>query len=172
MAERVEISQSRFAARKLVWLPIWVAICLGAGALAGAATASSVGGWYAELQRPSWAPPNWVFGPVWTLLYILMGCAAWLVQTSPRFRRPALVLFSIQLLLNFLWTVLFFGLQSPGLALLEIGILWVAIVATMLSFFPIHRGAAWLMAPYLAWVSFAALLNGAFWWLNRGGAGS
>ena len=156
--------------KNLSWLLFWIVICLGVGWLAGMLTAGSVEGWYAGLRRPLWTPPDWLFGPVWTMLYITMGCAAWLVQTSPRFRKTALFVFAIHLILNFFWSLLFFGLESPGLALVEISLLWVAILATIVMFYPIHRGAAWLLVPYLAWVSFAAVLNSAFWWLNRGGS--
>ena len=157
--------------RKLVWLPIWIVICLGVGSLGGVITSTSVDNWYQELQRPGWTPPDWLFGPVWTSLFLIMGCSIWLTHASPRFHKRALKLFCLQLFLNLLWSLFFFGLRSPGLALFEIAFLWVAILATIVTFFRIHRGAALLLTPYLAWVSFAACLNAAFWWLNRGTGG-
>lgn len=126
------------------------------------------GEWYATLRKPSWNPPAWVFGPVWTALYTMMAVAAWLVWRRGGWaaqRRP-LALFLVQLALNAGWTPLFFGLKSPGLALAEIGLLWLAIVGTLIAFARVSRAAAWLLAPYLAWVSFAAALNFALWRLN------
>ena len=142
----------------------FLVLCLGAGALGGWTTAQAVIDWYPNLVKPSFNPPPWIFGPVWTLLYIMMAVAAWLAwQTGAR---AALVLFFIQLALNCAWSFLFFGLKSPGLALIEILVLWAAIAATLVAFYRHSRAAGWLMAPYLAWVSFAAVLNAAIWRLN------
>jgi tryptophan-rich sensory protein len=126
------------------------------------------GEWYASLKKPSWNPPGWVFGPVWTTLYVMMAVAAWLVWKRGGFssQRPALVLFLAQLALNAAWTPLFFGLHRPGLAFAEILLLWLAIAAALAAFRPVSRAAAWLLTPYLAWVSFAAVLNFALWRLN------
>lgn len=124
------------------------------------------GEWYASLERPFFAPPNWLFGPAWTVLYICMAVAATLVWRQVGLRSSALAWWFIQLVLNTLWTLLFFGLKSPGLALLEIGLMWVAILICMVKFRPISRKAFWLMVPYIAWVSFALILNAGFWWLN------
>jgi len=121
--------------------------------------------WYDSLRRPAFTPPGWLFGPVWTVLYFLMALAAWLVWRKAGFGRPVAI-FAVQLALNACWTVLFFGLRRPDLAFAEIVILWAAIVATMVTFARVCRPAAWLLAPYLAWVSFAAVLNAAFWRLN------
>ena len=126
------------------------------------------GEWYASLKKPSWNPPPWIFAPVWSTLYAMMAVAAWLVWKRGGFstqRRP-LALFLAQLALNALWTPLFFGLHRPGLAFVEILLLWLAIAATLLAFRPVNRAAAWLLAPYLAWVSFAAALNFSLWRLN------
>ncbi|MDD3178827.1 MAG: tryptophan-rich sensory protein [Opitutaceae bacterium] len=144
----------------------WLALCFAAPTLSFWARPDA---WYALLQKPSWNPPGWVFGPVWTALYILMGVAAWLVWRRGGFRvhRRPLGLFLIQLALNALWTPLFFGLHSPALAFVDIVALWLAIVATLAAFRSIHRGAALLLTPYLAWVSFAAILNFTIWQLNR-----
>jgi benzodiazapine receptor len=154
----------------LVGLIVAVAIPLIVGAIGGFATSSSVSSWYPELLKPPWNPPNWLFGPVWTALYILMGVAAWLVwREGPGAPgvRGALVLFGVQLLLNLGWSVVFFGLRRIGWALIEIGITWGFILATIIAFYRVRPVAGWLLLPYQLWVSFATLLNGAIWWLNR-----
>jgi tryptophan-rich sensory protein len=124
--------------------------------------------WYEGLVKPALNPPNWIFGPVWTCLYALMGISAWLVwlqrQTVPV--RSALVLFGIQLLFNGLWTFIFFGLRRPGLAFVDIVILWAAIACTLAAFWRRSRYAALLLIPYLLWVSFAVYLNFELWRLN------
>jgi len=127
------------------------------------------GEWYAGLAKPSWNPPNWLFGPVWTALYIMMVVSAWLVwrQGGIKAQRRPLGLFLVQLLLNAVWTPLFFGLHRPGLAFLDIIVLWFTIALTIVVFWRIHRAASILLWPYLAWVSFATVLNGTLWWLNR-----
>jgi len=124
--------------------------------------------YYAMLAKPSWAPPGWLFGPVWTVLYLMMAVAAWLVWREGGWRgqRGPLTLYLVQLALNALWTPLFFGLRNPGLALLEIILLGVAIVLTGRAFRPVNRLASWLLVPYLVWVVFAAALNFAIWRLN------
>lgn len=126
------------------------------------------GDWYAALKKPSWNPPGWIFGPVWSALYTMMAVAAWLVWRRGGVvaqRRP-LALFLSQLVLNAAWTPLFFGLHQPGIAFVEIVLLWLAIASTLAAFRPVSRVAAWLLAPYLVWVSFAALLNFTLWRLN------
>jgi tryptophan-rich sensory protein len=137
-------------------------------AIGGLVTAGSVDGWYPTLTKPSFNPPDWVFGPVWTVLYIAMGMSGWLVWKRAGFAgaRWTIGLFLVQLALNLIWTVLFFGLHAPGLAFVEIFILLAAIAGTMRAFAAVDRRAGWLLAPYLAWVAFASLLNGAIWWLN------
>lgn len=124
--------------------------------------------WYGQLAKPSWSPPAWVFGPVWTTLYVLMAMAAWLVWREGGWtrQRRALAFYCGQLVLNAAWTPLFFGLRQPGLAFAEIVLLWLAILATVLAFAKVRVLAAWLLAPYLAWVSFAAALNFAIWRMN------
>ena len=128
------------------------------------------GEWYAALAKPAWNPPNWIFAPVWTLLYVLMAVAAWLVWRPAGFGGAggALSLFIVQLVLNALWTYLFFGQHRLDLALLEIVALWGTILATGILFWGMNRLAGALLLPYLAWVSFAAYLNYAVWSLNRG----
>ena len=124
--------------------------------------------WYANLLKPSWNPPNWVFAPVWTTLYAVMGIAAWLVWQRGGFehQRVPLTLFLVQLFLNAIWSPLFFGLHNPALALLDIAALWMALVLTIKSFWKSQPIAAVLLMPYLAWITFAAALNFAIWKLN------
>ncbi len=147
---------------KWLVLALLVVLCLAVGSLAGYMTAQSVVTWYPTLVKPWFNPPSWLFAPVWTVLYIMMAIAAWLVWL----RKGSLVLFYVQLALNFLWTFLFFNQQAPGLALIEIVAMWLAILATLLGFWKIDRRAGWLLVPYLAWVSFAGFLNASIWWLN------
>lgn len=125
------------------------------------------GAWYAALRKPPLTPPNWLFGPAWTVLYLSIAVAGWLVWRAPRKEPLALALWGIQLALNAAWSWLFFGLQRPGLALIEIGVLLVLILATTVAFFRVRRMAGVLFAPYAAWVSFAAYLNAGIWYLNR-----
>jgi tryptophan-rich sensory protein len=139
------------------------------GSIGAIFTMSAIPTWYAHLARPSIAPPNWVFGPVWTLLFALMGIAAFLVWRAGWKRRDvkiALAIFLGQLALNVLWSVLFFGLHSPKAAFLELVVLWLAILATIGAFAKISKPAAILLLPYILWVSFAGALNVAFWMLN------
>ena len=155
-------------ARQVVALVAALAITLGVAAAGGWVTAQSVGTWYQTLNKPSWTPPDWLFGPVWTTLYVLMAVAAWLVWKSGDRRQIQLplALYAVQLALNLAWSVIFFGLRSPGLAAAEIGLLWVAILATLLAFWRHSMIAGLMLAPYLAWVSFASFLNLAIWRLN------
>jgi translocator protein len=143
----------------------WLVLCFAAASL-GALFVP--GDWYAALRKPPWNPPAWIFGPVWTALYTMMAVAAWLVWKQGGFaaQRGPLSLFLLQLALNATWTPLFFGLHWLGAAFGEIVCLWLAIAATMVAFRRANRPASWLIAPYLAWVSFAALLNFTLWQLN------
>lgn len=135
-----------------------IAIALGAGALGGLVTSP---GYYEELTVPAWAPPGWVFGPVWTVLYVAMGVAAFWIWQARGFRgaRGALAAYAVQLVLNAAWTPIFFGLREPAWALLELCALWVAVLVTIVLFARIRRGAALLLLPYLAWLTFAGILN-------------
>lgn len=146
-------------------------LCLLVWAANGAVTASSVRGWYQTLQRPPLSPPDWLFGPVWTVLYVTIGVSAWLVwrriDVAVHRKRAALRVWGWQLLANALWPAAFFGLNSPALGLGVILVLWLSIAATMRAFWPLQRAAAALLVPYLAWISFASYLNIGFWWLNR-----
>jgi tryptophan-rich sensory protein len=134
-------------------------------------TFSSIPTWYAALVKPPLNPPSWVFGPVWTILYALMGIAAFLIWQKLEKNKKAkesLMLFGLQLTLNTLWSIVFFGLQMPGLAFIIIVMMWLAIAGTIFSFAKISRTAAYLLVPYLIWVSFASYLNFGLWFLNAG----
>lgn len=148
-----------------------VVTCLAIGYFSSIVTRSSIETWYPTLVKPSFNPPNWVFAPVWSMLFIMMGVAAGLVwdrmDSDKGTVKKALVLFAIQLGLNALWSYLFFGLMNPMLALLEIVVLWLMIYETYIQFAKINKIAGYLFLPYLAWVSFATVLNGSIWWLNR-----
>lgn len=138
------------------------------GLVAARATAASVRDWYPTLRKPPWTPPNWLFAPVWTIMYALIGIGAYVVFTSGSDGRVlALSVFGVQLALNAGWSIVFFGLRSVVGGLVEIAFLWSSVAATMLLFFRIEELAGWLIAPYLAWVSFAAALNLRVWQLNR-----
>ena len=152
----------------LAALALLVALCLGIGALGAAVTATSVGTWYDDLVKPSFTPPDAVFGPVWTTLYVMMGVAAWRVwRAADRdTARGPLTLFALQLALNLGWSVVFFGLQKIGAAVATIFVLDVGVIVTTLAFRTVDRAAALLMMPYLAWVAFATVLNIAIWRLN------
>lgn len=126
--------------------------------------------WYVSINKPAWNPPSWIFGPVWTALYLMMAAAACLVWRRDGWRRP-LWLYLVQLLLNAAWTPVFFGAREIGWALVVILVLWAAILVTLLAFRQVSRAAGWMLVPYLAWVSFATVLNLTLWRMNSGGAG-
>ena len=152
--------------RDVAGLMAFLAVCLGVMAIGGAITATTVSTWYQTLEKPGFAPPDWIFGPVWAALYIMIAVAGWLVWRRAGVRRPALTLFAVQLALNSGWTMLFFGMTWIGAALLEIVFLWIMIAATTLAFFSISKTAGLLFLPYLLWVAYAAALNGAIWVMN------
>ncbi len=154
--------------RQALGLFFFVGICFVAAGIGAAVTTTSVGNWYQTLQKPTWTPPDWIFGPIWTTLYLTMAVAAWLVwqQGGWSASRTPLRWFAVQLILNVLWSCLFFGLRSPGLAFVEIVFLWIAILVTTQTFSVRSRASALLMVPYLAWSSFAACLNFAIWRVN------
>ena len=148
----------------------FIVLCLGIGILDGIVTRPAIEGWYAGLAKPSWTPPAWVFGPVWTVLYVMIAVAGWriwVLRTSSPAAELAWRLFAIQLLLNALWSPLFFGWRQLLFALVEVVCLWVAIVASFMAMRSVDGLASWFFAPYLCWVSFAAVLNAAIWWMNR-----
>ena len=138
-----------------------------AAAVGSGFTTSKIQSWYAMLDKPFFSPPNWLFGPVWTILYIMMGVSLYLVWMKKPLNNKIFKWFWIQLGLNTLWSILFFGMEKPGLALIEILILWVSIRMTMKNFAVVGSTPVRLLYPYLAWVSFATILNVAIWWLNR-----
>ena len=150
---------------KLLALGGWVLLCFAASAMGAL---FMPGEWYASLKKPSWNPPGWIFGPVWTALYTMMAVAAWRVWQRGGFRsqRRPLSLFLVQLAFNALWTPLFFGLHRPDLAFVGIVLLWLAIAGTITAFWPVSRLAAWLLAPYRLWVTVAAALNFVLWRVN------
>jgi tryptophan-rich sensory protein len=155
-------------------LIIAIGVSLSAGAIGAIFTAPAIPTWYADLVKPALNPPAWIFGPVWTTLYVLMGIAAFLVWSSyPKASEDkkkqikiALGVFGAQLFLNAAWSITFFGFQNPGWALVDIILLWLAIVWTMVVFYQISKPAAYLLVPYLLWVSFASYLNYSIWVLN------
>ncbi|MEO9319894.1 MAG: TspO/MBR family protein [Nitrososphaera sp.] len=159
--------------RALIRLAISVAIPLSAGAIGAALTASSIATWYQLIEKPWFTPPNWVFGPAWTVLYVLMGVSLYLVwrrtvidRSKLGIRPAAFTAFGLQLGLNVLWSFLFFSLRSPQLAFVEIVILLASIAATVIIFHKISRTASFILLPYVGWVAFASLLNLGVWLLN------
>jgi tryptophan-rich sensory protein len=148
-----------------------VLVCLAAGFIGSFFTVDSVGTWYAAIHKPSFNPPAWVFAPVWTALYVLMGVSAYLVWMKGWGRkdvRDALAVFGLQLFLNLLWSIIFFGAKQIFYAFAEIVFLWLGIVLTIVLFYRISKNAALLLVPYILWVSFAAFLNYSLWQMNMG----
>lgn len=152
----------------IVKLIVSLIIPLSVGAVAGMFTSQAVPNWYASLNRPSFSPPNWVFGPVWTTLYILLGTSFFLVwkENPSQQRSLAIKVFAIQMFLNFAWSFIFFYFNMIGFALLEIILLWISIAVTIFLFYKIKPIAAYLNIPYLLWVSFATILNAGYYFLN------
>lgn len=156
--------------KKSSWtsLVVFLSVVFGIQIIAGYVTSTSVSTWYAQLQKPVYNPPGWIFGPVWTLLYVLIAISGWMVERQRRFnlRDPLWQIYTIQLLLNFLWSLLFFGMHRPDLAFLGIIFLNLAILITIFMFWKVNRIPAALLIPYYLWVSFAGLLNFSIWRLN------
>lgn len=156
---------------KIVKIIIALIICLAVGYSASLVTRPSVESWYPTIEKPVFNPPNWIFMPVWTILYIFMAVAAALVWDKIKEQteevKKALLFFLIQLTLNAIWSYLFFGLKNPMLALVEIALLWLMIYETYLQFKKINKISGYLLIPYLAWVGFATVLNASIWWLNK-----
>ncbi len=152
--------------RQSIALIVSLVICFSAAAIGSIATAQNIPTWYATLSKPSWNPPNWIFAPVWTALYISMTVAAWLVWRQGGLWQWPLALFAVQLVLNATWSWLFFGFHLPGTAFIEVTALFAAIAATTIAFWPKSMMAGVLMLPYLSWVAFAAVLNFTIWRLN------
>jgi len=153
--------------RQIIGLLGWLFLCFAAAAI-GAAASADAGSFYAQLVRPAWAPPGWLFAPVWSILYAAMGVAAWLVWRTNTFKqgRAALTLFIVQLAFNALWSWVFFVWHQGALAFVEIVLLWCLIAATAVSFRRLNSSAALLLLPYLAWVTFASALTLSEWRLN------
>lgn len=156
------------SARDVFGLILFIAVCLSMGAIGGLWTASSVGSWYASLAKPALTPPGWIFGPVWTTLYVMMGVAAWMYLKKAGWPAayPGMALFAVHLLVNLSWSGVFFAEKNPGGALAVIGVLWVMIASLILVFWKVSPVAGALLVPYLAWVSFASYLNYGIWRLN------
>jgi benzodiazapine receptor len=153
----------------LVKLLIAIAIPLVVGFTSGYFTITGVGSWYQTIQKPSWNPPNWIFGPVWTALYILIGIALFLVwkKTDSPGNKNAIIFFAAQLVLNFFWSFIFFDQHQIGWAFVEILVLWLLILLTIFAFAKHSKTAALLLVPYISWVSFAAILNYTIWEMNK-----
>ncbi|HME81128.1 MAG TPA: TspO/MBR family protein [Candidatus Eremiobacteraceae bacterium] len=151
-----------------IGLIVALAACFGAAALGSIFTTPRLGDWYANIRKPAWTPPSWLFAPVWTLLFIMMAVSVWLVWLRAGFAGAswAFALFAVQLALNVLWSALFFGMRNPAAAFAEVIVFWLAIAATALAFSRIDALSALLLVPYLLWVAFAAILNFAIWRLN------
>ncbi|QQG43187.1 MAG: tryptophan-rich sensory protein [Candidatus Daviesbacteria bacterium] len=154
--------------KDILKLILSIGLCLGAGIIGSFFTVSSIPTWYATLNKPSFSPPNWIFGPVWTVLYILMGVSLYLALSGKGKgeREKAVRIFAMQLFLNIAWSVIFFGMRNPILAFVDIVFLWIAIFLTIKSFYKINKLAGNLLIPYLLWVSFASILNLAIVLLN------
>ena len=156
--------------KNLAKLAVSIAVPQAVGGLGALVTNPAVSGWYQELDKPGFTPPSWVFGPVWTLLYLLMGISLYLVwkQGTDKEGVPtAMVLFGVHLALNFLWSAIFFGMKSPGAAFAEIILLWSMILLIIWKFSKIHKWSAYLLIPYILWVTYAAALNYSIWNLNN-----
>lgn len=155
---------------KILPLVLSVGVCFLAAGIGSVFTTSAIDTWYTTLQKPVFNPPSWIFGPVWTLLYLVMGISLyifWNTKTNAKEKRQGLSLFFVQLALNVLWSILFFGLKSPIAAFFGIILLWLVIFLTIKNFLQISKAAGWLLIPYIAWVSFAAVLNLSIVILNR-----
>ena len=151
-------------------LIIAIIIPVAIGAASGFFTSSEIPGWYQTINKPTWNPPSWLFGPVWTTLYVMMGIALFLIwkyDASQSVKKTAIILFAVQLVLNFFWSFIFFNQHQIGWAVVEIITMWVFILLTIFAFAPISKIAAWLLVPYISWVSFATILNYTIWQLNK-----
>ncbi|HYP26583.1 MAG TPA: TspO/MBR family protein [Blastocatellia bacterium] len=151
-----------------IGLIIFLVVCFAVAGLGGMATTPEIPNWYQRLAKPSWTPPNWLFGPVWTVLYVFMAVAAWLVWRRAGWHGSdgALTIFGIQLALNLAWSFIFFKFHLTGWAFAEVALLWVAIAVTIVKFAPISTVAALLLVPYLLWVTYASALNFTIWRMN------
>jgi translocator protein len=151
----------------IIKLIICIAICQIIGLLSSLFNIKSIPGWYSKQRKPSFNPPNGVFGPVWTILYLLMGVSLYLILVSGKETTTAIIVFSIQLFLNLIWSAIFFGMKKPFFAFIEIILLWLSILVNIFIFYPISKVSSYLLIPYFLWVGFAAILNFSIWTLNR-----
>jgi benzodiazapine receptor len=165
---RETAESARSMRAQAIGLVVWLALSFAAAGIGGIASFDA-GAFYGQLMRPAWAPPAWLFGPAWSVLYTAMAIAAWLVwrEGSVRGARLALGLFFVQLAVNALWSWLFFAWRLGAVAFAEVLILWILILGTIVAFWRVKPVAGWLLVPYLSWVSYAALLNWALWTTNR-----
>jgi tryptophan-rich sensory protein len=155
--------------KNIIKLLLSIVICQAAGVIGAVFTFPEISNWYASLEIPSFSPPSWVFSPVWTILFLLMGISLFLIWkkgTETKGKRDAIIVFFFQLVLNTLWSIIFFGFHSLGGAFLEIIVLWLAIMFTIMQFYKISKLASLLLLPYIVWVSFAAILNLFIWQIN------
>ena len=156
----LKINPNLMKIKNIIKLIIAIAVSFSAGIIGSIFTSSSIPTWYAAINKPSFNPPNWIFAPVWNALFLLMGISLYLVWINKsKLKKKAITLFGIQLGLNALWSIIFFGLHSPLAAFIEIIILWIAILLTIIYFYRISKTASYLLMPYIIWVSFAAVLN-------------
>lgn len=156
--------------KSILKLVLSIAVCQGAGLIGTIITISSIENWYNLLNQPSFRPPNWLFGPVWTILYTLMGISLywiWTAGTKKKEVRNALKLFAVHLVFNATWSIVFFGMHNILLSLINIIVLWILIIMVMIKFYKIDKKASLILLPYLAWVSFATVLNFSIFLLNR-----
>jgi len=153
----------------IVSLIVAILICFGAAAVGSFFTAKSVSTWYVTLNKPTWNPPGWLFGPVWTILYLMMATSIWLIWSKFTFKDYPVIysIFTLQLILNVLWSGIFFGLRQPGWAVMDIAVLWLLILLYVLLTWPVSKAASLLFVPYLLWVGFAGVLNFTIWRLNK-----
>jgi benzodiazapine receptor len=152
----------------IVSLIIAIIICFGAAAIGSFFTAKSVSTWYVTLNKPTWNPPSWLFGPVWTILYLMMAISIWLIWSKFTFKDYPVIysIFALQLILNVIWSGIFFGLRQPGWAVIDIAVLWILILLYVLFTWPVSKAASLLFVPYLLWVGFAGVLNFTIWRIN------
>ena len=168
MASEMNEHQQPSTRSLAIGLVVAILICFLPAAIGGLATSSSVNGWFTEINKPSWNPPGWIFGPVWSTLYLMMAVSTWLVWKNSGWDKSKIALgwFAFHLVLNTLWSLIFFGLQQPGWALVEIVVLWISIMVSIWLFSRHSKLAAGLLVPYLLWVTFATFLNYTIWSLN------
>lgn len=167
MEQAISLQQEKVN-KHFISLLVFLAICFSVAAAGAVLTNTSVSSWYLTINKPSWTPPNWLFGPVWTSLYFMMALAVWLIWCKVgSLKKLPLVLFGLQLFLNLIWSGLFFTLQNPKIAFIEIVFLWLSILATLISFWRIRIVAGLLLLPYILWVGYAAMLNFTIWRMNQ-----